>query len=248
MRPGRASRADDVSSNAIPTSSQLNQIKSFRDMASVAPGAEATSVDIIFSMAAAAGGRKINFSLHGCPVTGNAGETLVGAVQDIVRLLAVVEGPQGPAIWVMAVAAVGPEALAVLVVTPVAIDACIGSILVSGREVTLLTLDYGMQPNQGEIRQVVVEKYLPAPRLLVVAVAASLSFLALVDVVIRMTAVAIRSQLFPVFFRHMTTAAQHFVVGPTQSKLGIPVMVEGDLFPTGLDMTLRTIRPKSALV
>ncbi len=46
------------------------------------------------------------------------------------------------------------------VVALVAIDTGTGGIFESGREVTLLTGDDGMQANERELGQIVVEKYL----------------------------------------------------------------------------------------
>jgi hypothetical protein len=199
-------------------------------------------------MAAATGGRKIDFLFHRDPMAADTGETLVRAIQNIVRLLTVVEDPQCPAIRVVASAAVGPEASTVLIVPFMTIDACFGGILVSGRKMAFFAWDYGMQANQWKARQVVIEEYLFTPRLLVVTVIALLSFLALVNVVIRMTAVAIGAEFLPVLFSRMAIAAQYLSVCPEQSELGIRVVIEGDFFPAGLNMTFGTIRPERPLV
>lgn len=112
-----------------------------------------------------------------------AGQSLMRAIQDIVGLLVVVEYPQWPAVRVMAAIAEWAEALMVRVITPVTVDAGAGSILVSGRQMTFFTGHDCMQADERELSQVMIEKYFPAPCLLVVTVVASFPLLAVVNIV-----------------------------------------------------------------
>lgn len=80
---------------------------------------------------------------------------------------------------------------------------------------TLFAWGYGVQADQRECRQIVIKKYSLTPRLLVVAAAALLSYLLLVDVVFRVAAVAIGFQLRSALIRRMTAVALRFDVSPT---------------------------------
>ena len=133
----------------------------------------------------------------------------------------------------MAAIAVRTKALTMFVVALVTVDTGSGSIFVSRRKMTLFTGHNGMQADEGELSQIVIEEYLLSPRVLVVTVLAMLPLLTVVDIVIRVAAVAAGCQFISFFFSRMTVATGHLVVGATQREFRVLVVIELDLLPTG---------------
>ena len=216
-------------------SSHLNSnlIKAFGNVAPVALTSETSLVNVVFPMAATAGSQKFDRAGYGYAVTTFAGKSFVRPVQDVVGLRAVVENPQRPAVRVMAAVAGRAEAMAMFVVALMTIDTGAGSILVSRRKMTLFTGGNGMQTDERKSSQIMVEEYLLSPRVLVVTVLAMLPFLTVVDIVIRVAAVAVGCQFISFFFSRMTVATGHLVVGATQREFRVLVVIELDLLPTG---------------
>ena len=99
---------------------------------------------------------------------------------------------------------------------------------------TLFTGHNGMQADEGELSQIVIEEYLLSPRVLVVTHLASFPFLPLVDIVLRVTAVAVGFKFFPFLIGRMAVVTGKLFVGATQPEFRIPIVVEFDLLPAGL--------------
>jgi len=123
-----------------------------------------------------------------------------------------------------------PQALLVLVVLAVARDAVERRVLVRGAQVALLARRDGMKSDQGEARQIVIEKHLCSPPVLVVAALTLLALLPAMDIVGSVTAVAGRSELRLVEGPAMAGLATDLPVRAAQ-RVGGLVVVEGDTLP-----------------
>ena len=107
-------------------------------MARVAFRTELALVDVVLGMTGGAIGARFDFSLCRFGVAGVAGEALVLASQRKARLFVVVEFPIGPAIWVVALGAIGAESAFVRIVFLVAVDATRRRVPIRGREMAFL--------------------------------------------------------------------------------------------------------------
>jgi hypothetical protein len=235
----------DTTSSISP---DLNQIEALGDMTSIASGPEVSSVDIILTVATAACRRNADLGGHGHPMTGHAAEPAVRAVQHVIGLPVMVEYPQGPPVRVVALSATRAQALAVLVVTFMAIDTRRRRIFVSGGNVALFTRRYRVQPDQRECRNVVLEEYLRTPRPLVVAATALLTLLTLVDIVLLVAAVAICIEFRARLLGGVTALTERLGVGPAQGELRVLIVIEADLVPTRLGVAFGAIATEPTLM
>lgn len=173
-------------------------------------------------------------------VAGLAGDPLMGAVQGKIGLLVMVECPHAPPVRVVTLPAGRSQPVFVRIVFLVARGAFEFGILESGREVALLARYDGVQTDQGETGQVVVEGHFFFPALFIVTSLAALSFLPLVDVVCLVTGKAIDLEFLFIYRPFMAIPALKFAVPPAQGKVGIAVMVEGGFLPVRRRVTLFT--------
>ncbi|MEE8303494.1 MAG: hypothetical protein V3S24_13790 [Candidatus Tectomicrobia bacterium] len=105
-----------------------------------------------------------------------------------------------------------------------------------------------MQANERKSSQVVVEEYLPCPSVLVVTVLALLPLLTVVDIVVRVAAIAVGCQFFPFYFGCMTVVTGYFVVGSAQREFRILVVIELDLLPASFRMALGALGSQCTLM
>lgn len=134
---------------------------------------------------------QFDFLCDRCLVAAFAGDPIMGAVQGKIGLFVMVECPHAPPVWVMTLPAGRSQPIFVRIILLVARGAFEFGILKSGRKVTLLARYDGVQTDQGETGQVVIEGHFLFPALFIVASLAALSFLPLVDVVGLVTGKAI---------------------------------------------------------
>lgn len=121
------------------------------------------------------------------PMAAVAVDLRVRSLQDEARFQTVIEAPQIPAVWIVATLAAASKARSVNVVGRVATRADDLRILESRSGVTLLARNDGVQAEQWQARQVVLEEDVVAPVEFPVANAAISSLLSAMDVIIHMT-------------------------------------------------------------
>ena len=153
-------------------------------------------MDIIPSVALYACGRQADVIFHGVFMAGAANEPLVRTIQGIVGLGAVVELPKGPTVRVMAEAAIRTETALMNIVGAMATGACRLGILVGRRQVAFLARRRRVQADKGKTRNIVIEKDPFAPTAFVMAVFAPRALLPFMNVVLFVTVVAPRTQVF----------------------------------------------------
>jgi hypothetical protein len=150
-----------------------------RCVALLARPAERTTVNVVAAVAAMTGRAELNFS-HGLRLVARVTiETLMRTSQRKLGLLRVIEAPERPAVRIVTKAAGGtqPAFMARIFVTGLARKR---GILETLRAVTLFARDTGMQPDEREPCNVVVEvDFLPPPCLFVALLAfrAQLAFM-----------------------------------------------------------------------
>ena len=161
-------------------------------MAASAIRTEGTVVGVVLGMAATAAARQLDFSLDGTPVTGVAVDLPVRTPQREARLLIVIELPDLPAVRVVTQPALRPEPPEMDVLLAVAAVACDARILVARRRVALLAGGDGVEAQQRETREIVLEEDAHGPTSLVVAGVAAAALLSSVNVVRPMAGGALR--------------------------------------------------------
>jgi len=127
----------------------------------------------------------------------------------------------------MAEAAFWSQAPLVLIIGLVTAHAVQRGILVSCRQVTLFACTGSVQADKGELGKIMVKKDLFSPPLVVVAPLTPLPFLALVDIIQLVTAVAGRRQLLLVEMPNMAGIAIDLAVFASEGKIGFVVVVNG---------------------
>lgn len=132
-------------------------------MASLACAAELPVVGVVAAVAAdarAGNGQRIGSLLA---VARAAQQTLVCAVQRELRLCRVVEAPQSPATWVVALAAIGAEAAAVFVVLCVTVRTRLPGVVECRTQVTLIAGCQSVHAQQRKVCELVIEADVPGP-------------------------------------------------------------------------------------
>ncbi len=117
-------------------------------------------------------------------------QPVVGPIQHEIRLGVVVESPQAPAIGVVTEPAFCTQAPFMIIIPHVATHTVRACVLIGWRQVTGTAGGDGMQPDQREFREVMVEGNLRYPTCLVVALVTAGSLLASVDITVLVTTVA----------------------------------------------------------
>ncbi len=117
-------------------------------------------------------------------------QPIVGPIQHEIRLGVVIEAPQAPAIGVVTEPAFWSQAPSVFIIPRVATHTVRLCVLIGWRQVTGTAGGSGMQPDQREFREVMIEGNLRFPTCLVVALVTAGSLLASVDITVLVTTVA----------------------------------------------------------
>ena len=206
-------------------------------MAALALSAETTAVFVIGRMAGDTELRLIEcMTLHRVAVAGLADQTAMGTFETEVGGLVVIELPERPTIRVMAACAIIAERLLVHVVLAVAVIAACGDILESRGGLTLFAGRSGMQANQREVRQIMIEYHLVTPAAFAVAARTILALLTAMDIVGAVTVDAAGLQ-FVREIAPMTGVAQDLLVLAAQREIGLTVVIEATLGPGLFGMT-----------
>jgi len=162
--------------------------------------------------------------------------------------LAMIEAPELPSVRVVAALAGRPEASTVHAGGGVAFRADDLRILESQRGMTLFAPGHGVQTEQREIRQVVLEEDVLAPGVFAVTVAATRALLAAMDVIAHVTTRAPTIDSGISGGSHVTLIASRFPMRPAKRELGRSVMIKGRHFPVSFTVTARTVLAVSPAV
>lgn len=168
------------------------------------------------------------------------------ASQCKTRGLAMIKGPDIPAVTVVATCAALAQATLVYIVGSVATAAIRFHILELLRQVTLLAGNSDMQPDQRKIGQVVIEADLATPSVRHMALITLLTQFSGMCILRAMTADTGRTQLLRGNIGRMAGIATEFCVRPGQRKFSIARMVKGRGFPVGAVVALVALVTHSA--
>lgn len=146
--------------------------------------AEAAGMNVIAVMTRVAFLGKFEVLFHACGVAVMAVQFCVLANQFEFRLRVVVEDPEFPAIRVVAVCASGAQFSLVFVVGLVAGMAVRLCVLEVSRQMAFLAGRYRMDPDEREMRNVVIEHDTLVPRCIVMTLVTEFSLLFLVHVIL----------------------------------------------------------------
>lgn len=127
-------------------------------MAPLAALAKASAMLVIAAMTGVAGRGHAHFLAHRFAVACIAMESLVPAAEYEFGLGVVIETPERPSVRIVARSTFRPEAALVRVAFFVAVCAFESRPLVGGGEVAFLARHDGVQPDQREPRQIVIEE------------------------------------------------------------------------------------------
>ena len=119
-------------------------------------------------------------------------------------------------------------------------------LLVRRRQMAFLTGRYRMQPDERETSEVMIEKHLRPPALLVMTSLTLLSFLSPMNVIRLMAPVAAGAQLVPLLACGVTKLALQCGVRAAQRKLGVLAVIECHTVPSGLLVALTAVLPETA--
>ncbi len=140
-------------------------------------------MDIVGEMADPALARQLDLFGSGRHMTGDAIDALVGPMQGEVGLGIVVEVPDRPTVRIVAAGTGLGQALFVLVIRPMAGSTIGFGVRIGMRRMAFLAGDGGVEAQQWEVRQIVVESNRLGPGVLIVAYRARLALLAAVHIV-----------------------------------------------------------------
>ena len=158
-------------------------------------------------------------------VAGVTIEAHVGARQRELGLSAVVEGPEGESVRIVASLAIGSEATAVMLIL-VAIRALCRGIVVNRRAMALLTGYRRVEPNEREARQVVIEGDVLPPSKGSVARLAACSLPSLVRVVRLMAGHARRAEFDREEIAEMAAITLYLAVLADKRVFGVLAVIE----------------------
>lgn len=175
---------------------EADLLERFGPMAPLALPPKSAPVDVVLLVAFEASLGKADLSFDRSPVTRPARQSRVGAFKNEFGPGIVVESPQGPAVRIMALLALGTQAPPVRIVRLVAAHALARAVFVGGCQVTRLACGGGVKTDQWEAGQSVIEEHIGVPASLVVASLAFLPLLAAMRIVLRM---AIEARPPPLF-------------------------------------------------
>ena len=168
----------------------LDLFERLRNVAAFTIRTKPTAMDVVTLMTVGAGRRHADGPSRWFFMARVAVQAFVGAIQHEIRLGVVVESPQAPAIGVVTEPAFCPQAPFVIIIPHVATHTVRPCVLIGWRQVTGPAGGSGMQPDQREFREVMIEGYLRFPTCLVVALVTAGSLLASVDITVLVTTVA----------------------------------------------------------
>lgn len=170
------------------------------------------------------------------PVTAFTANIRVRAVEREIRLCLVIEAPLQPVDRNMTLPARFPEASFVRVTLTVTADAVFLGVLENVRVVASIALLIGMNAEQWESRQIVVEEDVVRPCMFVVAVKAKSALGSLVGVVILMADQAILDKLDLEDRLDVARDTLSQCMGPLQRIGGLDSVIELDIHPLIIDV------------
>ena len=159
-----------------------------------------------------------------------------------------VELPKRPSVWVVAVAASRPKRAFVLIIFLVTRPTLNWGVLICGAPMALLAWRCCMEADQRESGEAVVELDLAAPRDLVVALFATASLLALVNVVLLVTRVARHRDLARRSVGLVAVLTRRLCVCAAKRELRFLAVVECRLLPASRVVTRLALRAVGALM
>ena len=188
-------------------------------MAGVALGAETALMRVVTTVTGRAilCGRHDTVAAHRFGMAIGARQFNVAAGEGKRGLPVVVEGPGTPVARAVTGFALQTQRSRMCVVLLMTVVATFCGIMKRRRRMALLAREFGVQPDQGKPRQVVLESYAGVPQLLAMTIAAADAQLSLVRVVVGMTAPAVTGQCI-LHVARMTGIALQGLVCPEQRK------------------------------
>ena len=172
-----------------------------------------------------------DFFFNRLPMTGEAFQRLMGAIEPELGLGVVIVLPEGPAVRVVAGRALISQPLFMLVVLFMAGDAVEWCVFEGCSDMTAFTGSDRMYADQRKASHVMLESDIRMPATLIVAFFTSLALLATMRIVQAVAAVTVCLEFFALSRAAMAFVTSHFLMLVAQGELGL-VVIKGCLFPS----------------
>lgn len=207
-------------------------------MAALAGRSEAAAMLVVRNVAAhaARGERCARGRRH--LVASLAGRLLVFAGERIVRLRIVIEAPAIPADGIVASRTVLAETTTMHIILAVAGSAIAGRVEIGRCRVAFLASNISVLAQQREVRKVMIEANIHGPVLLAVTLAAPITQLTLVRVVVTMASDAANGGGFYLDRLLVAACALDVQMGPIEREIRIATVLEADARPTAFGMAV----------
>jgi hypothetical protein len=179
-------------------------------------------------------------------VTAVAGQFAVGSREREPGLLAVIEIPETPSVWRVALGALRPKAAVVGIVALVAVVAADADVPILSRLVALLARNRHMQAHQWKIRQIVIEGDRRFPTFRGMALFALLTELAGMYVARAMTSGAILWKLLRRDRCDMTSVASHLLMSTGELPVSVAGVIESRGLPLVIAMAMIALGSKTS--
>ena len=209
-------------------------------MAALTLPAVLSQMNVVLLMAGQTGRIELDL-VGGLLVTPRAGELFVGAVEGKSRFLAMVEVPLAPAVGRVALVTALAQGALVDVHLLMTRKAVLMRILISPGRMALAAGDDDVLPEEGELRQVVIEMDVVAPSLRRVTLSAVRAELSEMNITDAMTIGALLAHLLTRQRRSVTGGASYLGMQAGQCPVSIAIVVERGRFPRRIAMALATI-------
>ena len=227
-----------VEADRRPLGADIDAFEIVLAMTTLTVAAKVPSMDIVAAVTGITGLRSDDGLVHAPAVAIATAQSLVRTAQTEVRLSIVIEAPDTPAIGRVTEGAVPCQTPFVDVIGLVTIDALSSYAPVAAVEMAVLAGRRGMQAEQRETRQVVIETDPLTPTVTRVTAGTILAQASGMDVVRGMTGPTAGLEFLVDILALVTGDAMDPAVPPEQGIVGIAIMAKAYPFPGPLTMTV----------
>ena len=158
-----------------------------------------------------------------------------------------IELPEVPSVRVVADLAAWTECPLVKVIVPVAVVAARGSIMEGRRCMAVFTGRCGVETQEGELGEIVIEEDTCAPTRFLMALRAFLALLSLVDVILQVARLTVRTELRLADRAGVASGTRNLLVQSPQRKIGC-VVIEPEPVPAVWRVARVARAPEASLV
>ncbi len=216
----------DIQPDRRPLGTNIDAFEVILAMTTLAMATKVPSMDVVATVTGVTGLGGDDGLVHAPAVAVPATQALMGSAQTEVRLAVMIETPDPPAIGRVTERAIPCQTALVDIVGLVAIDALPSDPPIAAVDMTVLTSRRGMETEQREARQVVIETDPLTPAVGRVTTGTVLAQTTGVDVVGGMTGPTAGLELLADILALVTGDAMDPAVSPEQGIIGITIMTK----------------------